>query len=76
VEDMTGEWQRKGKTLSDKTAQEEFGLTQEEIIQAIRKGQLQYRMNSIYGNPFLRRLLSIKLCLRDDSSGFLKSRLK
>ena len=54
--DMDDEWQRKGGTLSDKTAREEFGLTQEEIIQAIRKGQLQYRMNSVYGNPFLRLL--------------------
>lgn len=25
------EWQRKGATLSDKTARQEFGLTQDEI---------------------------------------------
>ena len=56
MEDMDNEWQRKGRTLSDKTAREEFRLTQEEIVQAIRKGQLQYRMNSVYGNPFLRLL--------------------
>jgi len=56
MKDTNGEWQRKGGTLSDKTAREEFGLTQEEIIQAIRKGRLQYRVNSVYGNPFLRLL--------------------
>jgi hypothetical protein len=37
------EWKRTGATLSDKTARAEFGLTQEEIIAAIRAGQLQYR---------------------------------
>ena len=49
-------WQRKGATLSDKTARKEYNLTQNEIIDAIRKGQLQYRENSIHGNPFLRLL--------------------
>jgi len=28
---------RKGGTLSDKTARTEFGLTQEEIVEAIRR---------------------------------------
>jgi len=49
-------WTRKGATLSDKTARNELGLTQEEIVQAIRKGKLQYRMGSVYGNPYLRLL--------------------
>ena len=31
-------WVQKGATLSDKTAQKEFGLTQEEIIEAIKTG--------------------------------------
>jgi hypothetical protein len=56
MEDLDSEWQRKGATLSDKTAREEFGLTQDEIVEAIRAGKLQYRRNSIYGNPFLRLL--------------------
>jgi hypothetical protein len=30
------EWQRKGATLSDKTARKEFGLTQAEIVTAGR----------------------------------------
>jgi hypothetical protein len=54
--DSNSEWQRKGATLSDKTAREEYGLTQEEIVRAIRAGTLQYRQNSIFGNPFLRLL--------------------
>ena len=40
-------WQRKGATLSDKTARKEYGLTQNEIIDAIRRGQLQYREDVI-----------------------------
>ncbi|MFC1835340.1 hypothetical protein ACFL2Q_11490 [Thermodesulfobacteriota bacterium] len=50
------DWSRKGSTLSDKSARKEFGLTQEEVIQAINDGKLQYRENSIRGNPFLRLL--------------------
>lgn len=50
------EWQRKGATLSDKKAREEFGLTQDEIVQAIRAGTLHYREGSTYGNPWLRLL--------------------
>jgi hypothetical protein len=50
------EWQRKGATLSDKTARKEFGLTQGEIIAGIRAGALQYREGSVYGNPWLRLL--------------------
>ena len=34
------EWQRKGATLSDKTARQEFGLTQDEIYDAIGAGKL------------------------------------
>ena len=55
--DLDGEeWVRKGATLSDKTARAEFGLTQDEIIAAIRAGKLQYRRGEIYGNPWLRLL--------------------
>ncbi|MBI3923970.1 MAG: hypothetical protein HY319_00365 [Armatimonadetes bacterium] len=56
MDDLNSEWQRKGATLSDKTARKEFGLTQEGIVEAIRAGKLQYRHNSIHGNPFLRLL--------------------
>jgi predicted nuclease with TOPRIM domain len=50
------EWNRKGATLSDKTAPKEFGLTQDEIVAAIDAGQLQYRVGVIHGNPWLRLL--------------------
>ena len=49
-------WVQKGATLSDKTAQKEFGLRQEDIMQAIKAGKLQYRHNTLYGNPCLKLL--------------------
>jgi hypothetical protein len=53
---VRGDWSRKGATLSDKTARKEFGLTQDEIVAAIEAGQLQYRVGSVHGNPWLRLL--------------------
>jgi hypothetical protein len=50
------EWGRKGATLSDKTARQEYGLTQEEIYAAIDAGTLQWRPAAMHGNPFLRLL--------------------
>src|SRR5436190_16319994 len=55
-DDLDSEWARKGATLSNKTAREEFGLAQDDIIRAIRAGTLQYREGSMYGNPWLRLL--------------------
>ena len=51
-------WTKKGATLSDKSAREEFGLTEAEIIEVIRAGKLRYRENWIYGNPYLRLVRS------------------
>ena len=51
MDDRQSEWQRKGATLSDKTARKEFGLTQDEIVQAIRARKLHYRLGSIFGTP-------------------------
>lgn len=56
IGDLDSDWQRKGATLSDKTARKEFGLTDDEIVRAIRAGSLHYREGSVYGNPFLRLL--------------------
>lgn len=39
------EWNKKGATLSNKTAKKEFELTQDEIIEAIKTGKLQYKQN-------------------------------
>ena len=46
----------KGAMLSDKTARQEFGLTQDEIYDAIDAGTLQYRQAYMHGNPWLRLL--------------------
>lgn len=56
MDDLDSEWQCKGATLSDKTARKEFGLTQDEIVEAIRSGKLRYREASMHGNPWLRLL--------------------
>jgi hypothetical protein len=47
-------WTAKNGTLSDKTARKEFGLSEEIIIEAIRKGKLQYYNAAIYGNPYIK----------------------
>ncbi len=49
-------WTQKGATLSDKSARQEFGLTQQEIIAAIRAGKLQFREANMHGNPWFRLL--------------------
>jgi hypothetical protein len=56
MDDSEYDWRVKGATLSDKSAREEFGLTQEEIYAAIRAGKLRYREASMHGNPWLRLL--------------------
>jgi len=53
-----GEWNRKGATLSDKTAKKEYGVDQDFIVQGIRAGKLEYREGVIWGNPYLRLLRS------------------
>jgi hypothetical protein len=50
------EWQRKSGALSDKTACEEFGLTEEEITLAVRAGKLQCREGTSHGKPRVRLL--------------------
>ncbi len=47
-------WTEKGATFSDKSARKEYGITQEEIIEAINAGKLQYQNNHIHGNPYFR----------------------
>ena len=49
-------WSQQGATLSDKSARQEFGLTQQEIVAAIRAGKLQFRENNMHGNPWFRLL--------------------
>jgi transcriptional regulator with XRE-family HTH domain len=76
LDEHYGEWARKGATLSDKSARKEFGLTQEEIVDAIRAGKLQYREGSVHGTPWLRLLRrEVEALVRESSGeGHLKSR--
>ena len=53
-----GEWNRKGATLSEVTAQSEYGVSSEFIIKGIKTGKLEYRDGAIWGNPYLRLLRS------------------
>lgn len=53
---MDSIWRQKGATLSDKSARQEFGLTQQEIFKAMRAGKLQFQQNSMHGNPWFRLL--------------------
>ena len=50
------QWTKQGGTLSHKNACKEFGLTENEIIDAMNTGKLQYRQNDAHGNPYFRVL--------------------
>jgi len=50
------QWVKKGATLSHKNACKEFGLTEDEVIEAMKVGKLQYRKNYAHGNPYFRLL--------------------
>ncbi|MGB0384275.1 MAG: hypothetical protein ACPGWR_05555 [Ardenticatenaceae bacterium] len=69
-------WTTKGATLSNKSAFKEYGLTWDEIVEAIKEGKLQYRQNSAHGNPFLRLLRSEVEALVNEKHGpdFLKQK--
>lgn len=51
-----GEWNEKGATLSDVTARAEYGVNRDFVIKGIKKGKLEYREGSMWGNPYLRVL--------------------
>jgi hypothetical protein len=51
-----GEWSRKGSVLSDITAEKEYGVSRNFIIEGIEAGKLEYREGSVWGNPYLRIL--------------------
>jgi len=69
MDDGDSMWSRKGATLSDKSARQEFGLTQQEIIAAIRVGKLQFRESNMHGNPWYRLLRHEVEALVRDKSG-------
>jgi len=66
---MEPNWSQKGATLSDKSARQEFGLTQQEIYEAMRAGKLQYREASMHGNPWYRLLRHEVEALVKEKSG-------
>ncbi len=76
MNDSESEWSRKGATLSHQKAQEEFGLTWDEIVRAIRAGKLQCREQSMHGNPWLRLLRrEVEAFVRKGKGGaYLKDR--
>ncbi len=49
-------WTQEGESLSHKNASREFGLEECEIIEAIRAGKLQYKINYVHGNPYYKLL--------------------
>lgn len=53
-----GEWNRKGATLSDVTATNEYGVSRNFILKGIQAGKLEYREGAIWENPYLRVLRS------------------
>jgi len=53
-----GEWNQKGATLSDVTAQADYGVSRDFIVKGVRAGKLEYRDGAVWGNPFLRILKS------------------
>ena len=53
-----GEWNRKGATLSDVTAKEEYGVSRDFIVKGIQTAKLEYRDGAMWGNPYLRILRS------------------
>ena len=69
MDDDDSMWTRKGATLSDKSARQEFGLTQQEIIAAMRAGKLQFRESSMHGNPWYRLLRHEVEALVGEKSG-------
>ena len=69
MDDGDSMWSQKGATLSDKSARQEFGLTQQEIFAAMRAGKLQFRESSMDGNPWYRLLRHEAESLVRDKSG-------
>jgi hypothetical protein len=60
VSDMAeyGEWVRKGAVLSEVTAQKEYRVTRDFIVEGIQAGKLEFREGAVWGNPYLRVLRS------------------
>lgn len=51
-----GEWTRKGASISDVTANKEYGVDRNFIVKGIRAGKLEYREGAVWGNPYIKVL--------------------
>lgn len=51
-------WKIQGATLSLKNACKEYGLMENEILEAMKSGKLQYRENYAHGNPYFKLIRS------------------
>ncbi|MES9903888.1 MAG: hypothetical protein ABW168_14575, partial [Sedimenticola sp.] len=49
-------WSQKGESFSHNNACKEFGLEVDEIIEAIKAGKIQYKVNYVHGNPYYKLL--------------------
>ena len=56
MSDTSHLWGIKNETLSDKSAEKEYGISNKEILDAINAGELQFRESSMHGNPWFRLL--------------------
>jgi flagellar capping protein FliD len=62
-----GEWNRKGATLSEVTAETEYGVNRDFIVKGIQTAKLEYRDGAIWGNPYLRILRSqLEKCITEE----------
>lgn len=62
-------WNKPGETFSHKKACKEFCLEESEIIEAIKKGKLQYKENHAHGNPYFRLLRREVIALAKEIHG-------
>lgn len=49
-------WTQQGQSLSHKNASKEFGLSEEQLISAIKQERLQYQVRYAHGNPYYKLL--------------------
>ena len=71
-------WVTKNQTLSDKSAEKEYGISHKEIFDAINARELQFREGSMHGNPWI-RLLRVeveKLVEKKYGTDYLKEKKK
>lgn len=56
MNEESGLWRQKGETLSDVSAEKEYGISRKDIYNAINQQKLQFREGSMHGNPWFRLL--------------------